>query len=228
MPITFGDVLKANIVLLGVALLGEQRQRDKFIGAMSTEVDITPVIGGSLSPLSVIGAPIGGETGLTMHLRKDHIRIDSLPSRTLIEKEYPTLDDLNRLADIVSDAISLTDTENQALTAFGFNMDIVYLPEGGEPAAKYLAERLFPHQRSAVEGCVLTGGIGRLSYEGGDTKWNFIVEPRGNDPSGQRVFLSLNLHRDRQQLPDRVEILESLRETWNRLQDYANQLDREA
>lgn len=218
MPIEFLDALRANIVLVGITLLGEQPRRDIFAEMVDTEIDLQQVASGIL-PL----AP--GETGLSIQLRKDHIRIDSLPSRTVIEKEYPAFDDLERLAEIAGYAISLTNLEEQTLTAFGFNLDLVYRPGGEESAASYLAERLFPHQGSALEGCALVAGVGRLVFKGADGQWMFTIEPRGNDPSARRVFLGLNLHKDEPRIPSQEEILGSLQQAWRHLRDFATQLD---
>ena len=228
MPIESQDVLKINIVLVGVALLAEQEQRDSFTNAVGTEMDLETIVSGPLLPLPGIGGPAGGETGWSMRLRRDSIRIDSLPSRTTIEKEYPDFDNLVHLADVTGRAISLTDLEGQALTAFGFNVESVYRSAGDEPSAAYLAKRLFPNQQRAIDGCVMTRGAGQLTFEGGGAKWTITMGPRANDPSGRRVFLGFNLHRDSEQVPDQQEILGSLEQVWKHSLGFAAQLDAEA
>ena len=228
MPIESQDMLKINIVLVGVALLAEQEQQDSFANAVGTEMDLETIVSGRLFPLPGIGGPAGGETGWSMRLRRDRIRIDSLSSRTTIEKEYPESDNLERLADITGRAISLTDLEGQALTAFGFNVESVYRPASDESSAEYLAKRLFPNQQGAIDGCVMTGGAGQLTFEGGGAKWTITMGPRANDPSGRRVFLGFNLHRDSEQMPDQQEILRSLEQVWKCSLDFAAQLDAKA
>ena len=226
MPIEFGDVLKANIVLAGVTLLSEQAQRDE-LAKTGMEFDLEQVISGPvLFPSVLTGTPVNAESGLALHLRRDRIQVVSLPTRTLIEREYPAFDDLERLADVAGQAIDLTDLREQKLTAFGFNIDRVYRPPGDMPSEKYLGERLFPHLQPPIEGFVLAGGGGRVTFGGEEgILCTATMEPRANDPSGLRVFLSLNLHKNRQQAPNRDEILDSLQQVWARSQDFAVRLD---
>ena len=229
MPVEFGDVLKANIVLAGVALLGQQAQRDE-LAKTGVEFDLESVISGQ-SPLPPLltGATANVESGVALNLRRDRILVLSLPTRTLIEREYPAFDDLERLTEVAGQAIDLTDLGEQKLTAFGFNVDLLYRPPGDMPSDKYLGERLFPHLQSPIEGSVLVGGGGRVTFDAGEgIRWTATVEPRANDPSGLRVFLSLNLQKNRQQVPNRTEILDSLRQAWARSRDFAVRLDAEA
>ena len=235
MPIELEDVLKANVVLLGVALLGEQHQRDKFAGLVGTEIisetliSSEMLISGAVPLRPTIGSPTNvAETGLVLNLHRDRIQLISAPSRTSIERQYPTFDDLERLAEVGGYAIDLTDLRGQTPIVFGFNIEAVYRQTEETPSERYLAERLFSHRRFGIEEWSLVGGGGKLSFEGNDGRWTFTVEPRGNDPSGRRVYLSLNLHRDRQQAPNREGILISLQEMWRRSQDFATQLDASA
>ena len=215
------------MVLVGVVLLSEQHQRDRFADLIDTEISTEMLVGSSVPPRPTIGSPVNvGETGLKLDLDRDRIQLVSVPSRSSIERQFPTFGDLERLADVAGYAIDLTDLQGQTPVAFGFNIELVYRQTEEKPAERYIAERLFFHQRLGIEEWTLVGGGGKLSFEGNDARWNFTVEPRANDPSGQRVYLSLNLHRDRQQVPDREEILVSLQEIWNRSQEFAIQLDK--
>ncbi|MDE2837603.1 MAG: hypothetical protein OXL97_08880 [Chloroflexota bacterium] len=221
MPIEFQDVLKINIVLVGMHLLNEQHQRSAFATAVGEEVEPEPIFSGPIFPLPLPGV----EAGLAMQLRKDRIRIDSLPSRTVIEQEYPTHDSLERLTEVAAHAIGLTDLGDQTMTAFGLNIEQVYRHPGEKPTEMYLAEKLFPHQQLFFKELVLTAGAGRFTYEGDDNKWNFVVEPRANDATNRKVFMSLNLHRDQQQVPNREEILDLFQQVWNRSRELATRLD---
>lgn len=226
MPIEFEDVLKANVVMVGVVLLGDQQQREKFVDLVETEVISEMLVGGSIPPQPTVGTPANAaETGLVLRLRRDRIQVVSAASRTLLERQYPTFEDLKRLAEIAGHAIDLTDLEGQAPTAFGFNIELVYRQSEDKSSEKYIAERLFSHQRFGIEEWILVGGGGKLSFEANGARWNFTVEPRANDVSARRVYLSLNLHRDRQHVPNREEILSSLQEVWERSRDFAIQLD---
>ncbi len=225
MPIEFQDVLKTNLVLLGVNLLNEQHRREAFVSMSGTEVDVEPILQGPVLPLPIVGNASGPETGLSLNMRRDRIRIDSLPSRTSIEQEYPRREDLERLTEVMNHAIELTDLENQVLTAFGFNIERVYRHTEEEPSEMYLANRLFSHQQGSLEGLTLAGGACKLGFIGDGAKWNFTLEPRANDPTNRKVFLSLNLHRDRPQAPGWEEIRDSLQQVWDRSEELATWLD---
>ena len=227
MPIEIQDVLKVSVVLAGVVLLGEQRQRDKFAELANSELIAEMLVSGPVPPpRPTIGGPANvAETGLLLNLLRDRIQLVSTPSRTSIERQYPNFDELNRLADVAGYAIDLTDLKGQVQSACGFNIEMVYGQTEEKPAETYIAERLFSHHGFGIEDWTLVGGGGKLSFQGEDARWNFAVEPRANDPSGLKVFLSLNLHRDTQQVPNREEILDSLQKIWNRSRSFATKFD---
>ena len=225
MPIEFQDVLKTNLVLVGARLLNEQHERDAFVSMAGTDVDVEPIIQGAVLPLSIVGNPVSAEAGLSLVLRRDRIRVDSLPARTHIEQEYPWREGLERLTDLMGLAIDLTNMETQVLTAFGFNIERVYRHAAEESSEMYLAKRLIPHLQGSLEGLTLAGGACKLSFASDGAQWNFVVEPRANDPTNRKVFLSLNLHRSRPQVPSREEVLDSLHQIWDRSEEFARQLD---
>jgi hypothetical protein len=165
------------------------------------------------------------DTGLVFNLHRDRIQIVSAQSRTTIERQYPTFEDLGRLAEVAGYAIDLTDLDEQTQTASGFNIGLVYRHPEEVASQRYIAERLFHHERFGMEDWTLVGGAGRISFEGNDARWSVSLEPRAEDTSGRRVFLSLNLHKDTQQVPNREEILDSLQEIWRRSRDFATQFD---
>ena len=71
MPIEFEDVLKANVVMVGVVLLGDQQQREKFVDLVETEVISEMLVGGSIPPQPTVGTPANAaETGLVLRLRR--------------------------------------------------------------------------------------------------------------------------------------------------------------
>ena len=223
MAIEFQEVLNTGVVLAGVALLGEEQQRDKFADAVQSETHWELIV---QEPQPGIGGPTNvGETGVALHLLKDRIRLISTSSRASIDRQYPLLDDLVRLAEVAGHAIDHTSFEGQTLIAIGFNIQLIYRPSEETPSERYIADRLFSHRCFANEEWALVGGGGKLSFEGQGARWNFTVEPRANDSSSRRIFLSLNMHRDTQQIPNREEILSSLQEVWNRSRDFAVQLD---
>ena len=226
MPVEFQDVPKASIVFAGVVLLGEQPQRDKFANLVDTEIMSEMVVSGPAPTGSTPGSPANvGEAGLVLTLHRDRIQIISASSRTAIERQYPSFDDLGRLADVAGHAIEATELEGQRQVAYGFNIELVYRPEEEASSEQYIAERLFSNRQFGIEDWPLVGGGGKFSFEGNDATWNLTVEPRANDNSGKRVYLSLNLHRNSQQIPNREEILASLHEIWERSHKFATDLD---
>ena len=227
MPIEFQDVLKINVVLAGVVLLGEQHQREQFAELADSELVSEMLVSGPVPPpRPTIGGPANvAETGLLLNLLRDRIQLVSTPSRSSIERQYPKFDELSRLAEIAGYAIDLTDLKRQVQSACGFNIEMVYRQTAEKPSETYIAERLFSRHNFGIDECTLVGGGGKLSFQGKDARWNFAIEARANDPSGRKVYLSLNLHRDTQQVPNREEILNSLQDIWNRSHRFAAQFD---
>jgi hypothetical protein len=226
MPVEFQDVPKATIVLAGVVLLGEQSQRDKFADLVDTEIMSEMVVSGPVPTGPAPGSPANvGEAGLVLTLHRDRIQVISAPSRTAIERQYPSFGDLERLAEVAGHAIDATELGGQRQIAYGFNIELVYRHGEEVSADQYLAYRLFSNRQFGIEDWPLIGGGGKFSFESSDARWNLTVEPRANDTSGKRVYLSLNLHRDSQQVPDREEISDALREIWERSHKFANELD---
>lgn len=222
MTIALQDVLKTNIVLAGVQLLKEPHQRDAFADAVGEEVEPEIILSGAALSLPLVSP----ESGFAIPLRKERTRVESLPSRTIIEQSYPVLESLERLAEVAAHAINLTNQDDpQTLTAFGINTDMVYRHSEEMPSEQYVAEKLFPHQRFFFDDLSLAFGLGRFSYTSEDTQWNFGLEPRANDSTSRKVFMSLNLHVDRQQAPDQEEILGLFRQAWDRSWDLAKRLD---
>ena len=226
MPVEFQDVLKANVILAGVILLAEQDQRDKFAGLVDTEIVSEMLVTGPVPPIPAIGGSANvAETGLVLTLHRDRIQVVAAQSRTSIERQYPTYADLERLAEVATYAIDCTGPEELVPDAFGFNIEIVYRPTEENASGNYIAERLFPNKTFGIDDWNLVAGAGKLTFEGNDALWNFTLEPRANDSSARRVYLSLNLHRNKRLLPTHEEILHSLQEIWERSRTFATLLD---
>lgn len=226
MSINIQDILKVNVVLAGVCLLRDPPQRDAFAASIESDVITQPIAPIPFPGLSMPGFPASLLEGsdFTVNLPRDRIELVSQESQSSVEREYPTtIDDLDRLAEVTNQAIYLTDLTGQLPVAYGFNIQLVYLPTVDERSGEYLAKRLF--RQFGLEGWTLTGGSARMSFNLADALYNFVVEPRGQDPTSPKVFLSLNLHKEKQQIPSRDEIEVSLRDIWVRSQQFANQLD---
>lgn len=218
MAVEVQDVLKANLVLVGVGLLTKSEELDAFRNAVGTEVEMAPnlFLGGPLPNIEASG---------TVTLSRDRTVVDVSPSRSTVAREYPSFEDLGRLADVAGYAIAKTGLGDQRLRAFGYNIELVYDQDSGLPAVRYLADRLFAPEISRNEGWRLVGGAGRLVFDEGGKPRNITVEPRLNDPSTTKIFMSLNVHENDQRLPDAGEIKKSLEETWGQAHEFVNRLD---
>ena len=220
MAVEVQDVLKANIVLLGVELLTSgPEELDAFRDAVDTEVGIAPnlVLGGPLPNIEASG---------TLTLNRDRIVVEISPSRSTIAREYPSFEDLGRLAEVAGYAIAETDLGDRRPRAFGYNIELVYDQDSGLPAVRYLADRLFAAEISSNEGWQLIGGAGRLVFEDENGKpRNITIEPRFDDRAPTKISMILNVHENEQRLPAEDEIKNSLEETWRQAHEFVNRLD---
>ena len=152
--------------------------------------------------------------------------VHSYSVRTVIEQDYPVGDDLERLAGVVGYAIECTNPDRVALTAFGVNLQMSFASDSGLFGQRYIAERLYGGRILGDKTWTLFGGTGRVFYESEDgTIWNFNLEPRGNDPTNQRVYLGVNMHMSEPTDLGGDVILTNLREVWKQTQCFAVRLD---
>ena len=217
MTVTIQDVLKANLVLVGISLLNKPADLEKFKDTVDSEV-----VGRALIPN--ISSSVA-EAARVFTLQKDRISLDLSPSRSVISRDYPQKDNLDRLARVAALAISNTDLEGRTSQAFGYNIELVCEQDSGRPAFAYLAERLFAPNFSANEGWKLVGGAGKLLFESNGKRWLVSVEPRFGEEASERIFLSLNLHIGGGGLPNEAEITNSLLETWEQAHSFLSRLD---
>ena len=217
MAVEFQDAIKADLVLVGLGLLGQPSEFESFKQVVRTDV----TVGHSM----VIDAQTNvTEPGRAISLNRDRIILEASPFRSTIRRDYPELRDLDRLAEVAGHAISLTENVN-GLRAFGYNLEIVY-DQTSEPTAQlYLATRLLAGQLPYRDTWKLIGGAARAIYAEGDNQWQISLEPRFNDPSTTKIFLQLNLHKDETSPPAEHEIRTSLHQAWEQAQDFAHRLD---
>jgi hypothetical protein len=221
MAATVSEVLKVDLVLVGIGLIKTPEELSAFRSAVGsdvmTEASLTANIPSGIT-----------EPSRSLAMNRERITLDFSPSRSVIRRDYPSLGDLGdlaRLAQVAWLAISNTDLADQKPRAFGYNIELIYDQDSGLPAFLYLADRLFASASFVVEGGHLIGGAGRLIFEGGGKRWTIAIEPRFNDNETTRIFLTLNLHRSEQRLPDEKEIYESLQEAWEQACSFVNRLD---
>jgi len=212
------EVIRVNLVLMGLELLSEANQVNAFSEAVGTEV--TP--GANLAFTIPSGTP---EPVARLELSSERIALEIGINRTIIERSYPSADDLQRLAEV---AILATDTSelNDALPgAYGFNLEMVYHQDSGEDTFNYLGNRLFGNSFLAIPEWTLVGGIGRQMYTSPAGRWDVLVEPRFQKLDTKKVFLRLNLHVECQAFLDHNQVLESLEGVWDQAHEIVQHID---
>ena len=225
MATTVYDIVKANLVLLGVGLLNTPEEAERFENDLDADLQVE---------LGIIG--MGGgmpEPSRKIILNRERIILTVSPSRTSIDKEYPSrespLADFDELAKVAHCAISNTASEGRdSLAAFGYNVEMVFDQDSGQPALQYLGNRLFGNRSFGKEGQKLVGGTGQLilSDEGGQ-RWTITVRPRSGDEKEPRITVGLNLHFSEQRPPDAEEIKTSLKEVWLGAKNFMERLDQQ-
>ena len=219
MGVTTQDVLKANLVLVGLQLLSEPADFEEFRQLVATDV-VTAGVG------LVTNVPAGvTEPGFIHTLNRDRITLDLSKARSVITRDYPSQTDLHRLADVAAHAIRRSSFTDQRPAAFGYNLELVYEQHSASKSFNYLSQRLFNPSLFGRNGWNLIGGFGKLHYQDGSRRWVITVEPRFHDEQTMRVFLSLNLHISEQRCPDDEEIKKSLQEMWNQAHNIPEWLD---
>ena len=213
------DVVRANLVLVGCRLLGQPEEFDEFRQAIKADVQMAQA--GLIANIASGMA----EPGQTLALQRDRITIELSPSRSIISREYPSRDDLRRLAEVSAQAISHTSLEGSQPRAFGFNIDIVFEQDSEETAFAYLSRQLFGAESLGNEDWQLVGAAGRLIFDDNGRHWTINLEPRFHEEHEKRVFLSGNLHLSDRPLPNEDEIVSYLEEAWDETHQFVRHLD---
>lgn len=219
MAITIHNVLNANVVLAGISLLNIPSELKAFMDGINVDevVSNASLLRRDLFP--------NVDAERTFSLGKERITLDISLSRSILRRDYPEWEDLERLAEVAGHAIAKTDLQGRSPHAFGYNLELVYTQCSGQPAGRYLAERLFAPNLLGNEGEQLLGGTGRLTFQNGEKVWMVNLEPRFNEKDTAKVFLSLNLHQNEQRMPDENEIRASLHEIWKQARQFATRVD---
>ena len=214
------DILKVNIVFVGVQLLKNPEKVKAFSDAIGTEAIVSET--GLVLGLS----PKGPEPGLRLSLHRERITIDNIGDRTVIEREYPDHDDLPRLTEVAGFALNHSDLVGQATTTYGYNIEMVYDQLSQTPSFQYLGERLFGKSDFNVGDWRFIGGAGWLAFDSEDGSWQIKLEPRFNDMETSKVFMSLNMHKAEQRVPSTADFQNDLGRVWNQAHDFVQCLDR--
>ena len=218
MAVKIQDVVRANLVLLGLRLINTPNELQAFKSAVSTDVQVA---GASL----VANIPTGvTEPGRVLTLNRDRITLDLSPSRAAINRDYPERRDLRRLAEVAWQAINTSSDASVQPQAFGFNIELIFDQDSGTNAFGYLSGRLFDVEHLGITGWQFVGGAGRLIFDDSGRRWTINLEPRFNDNNESRVFLGVNLHIGGQTLLDEAGIRLSLEEVWDNSRDFVRRL----
>lgn len=222
MSTSIEDVLKINMVLVGVELLADQAAQNQFTRSVGTEATLGTIIQGSV-PTTLL--PPDLTTGRSIALERDRITIGLAPDRALIERQFPQYDSLRRLSEVIDLALQSTRGIESRPRAFGYNIELVYTQTSGLDAQRYLAGRLFPGKRLGNPGWDLVGGAAKLLFLDNASQWTVSLDRRVNDPTGKNVFLGLNLHKEESYIPDVSEVLDGLQDIWKQAHEFVMHLD---
>ncbi len=214
------DILHADIVLVGVSLLQNEDEREKFTRNIDGAEVITMEVGQTL-PGDV---QIPHQT--TIKIERDRITITLSQGRTIIRRDYPSRlrleEDLEHLSGVIVSAIRHSEWASQPLTGFGYNMSCVFNPGLEEPAVSYIRRMLF---RTMLDGELL-GGTARLyALDRQDRRLTFDIQPRpAEDLRTRHLYVGLNMHSVSNRMPKPESILPSLLELKNRIVRFMSNL----
>ena len=221
MEIELDDILKVNIVLLGIQILSTPEQRQAFRESVETEVIEGPQGGIGVT----IGISPGGVVPETapmplppLVLNRERITLLGVPGRSDIIKDFPSDDqDITRLTNIAQRAIECSDLREQPLQAYGFNLDAVY--NLSVSAGSFLSQHILQPGLFEDSGYRVVGGASNLQLMKDSHMWNIRIEPRLGNFETKKVFVSFNLHRDSQAIPTEAELHNSLSEVWTQAKE---------
>lgn len=215
MAIEIQDVLKADIVLVGVNLLNTRESLNSFIDSVDKEVAVEPFS----------AAPNYPASSIRIVFDRDRISIVLTEGASIIAQEYPNREGLAQLTEIAGQAIDHTRDVDEMLGAIGFNIDLMYDQDSGVEASAYIADRLLTEDAFGSGGWRLAAGANRSIIQTDGQRITQIVAPRFNDPSTTKIFMSLNLHTETTKMPDLSEVLASLQHAWALIHKFPVEFD---
>ena len=220
MAVEVQDVLSVDAVFVGLELLRNNDEIAACSTALGSEI-ITEVAG------LLLGSPqsTSGQARL-LKIPRARMLMETSAHRTRAMREYPaSIDDVDSVVQLTTQAIANTDLQAAVPSSFGFNIELVYNQDSGENAFTYLGQRLFARASDLNEKWGHVGGSGKLVAHEGNWEWTISLEPRFQAADAEKVFLSANLHVPESRMPNAGEMKTMLERLWTGVHDLIAKLD---
>lgn len=220
------DVISVNATFVGIELLPTEEAVQGFRDGLDTEVSSSVAAAMAAAVVASAEPGIAGQARV-LSIDKDRISLTLSSDRSIIQRDYPVVNDLPLLARVTGAAIANTDMSSAKPRAFGYNIQLVFSQDSERFARKYLSTRIFPKDYPRNSDWHLRDGSAKLNYQDdGGKLWTATIEPRFNDPNTPHVFLSLNMHIGEPRMPDTPEIAEHLETLWASAVSFVQSVDR--
>lgn len=212
MTVTVRDVLKADLVLVGVQLLNSATEIREFRSSIGATVHVGS--GAAIDPATGASLPATG-----VALQRERIVISSLTDRTTVIKEFPSLEDprpdWRRFAQVTALANEVSDDANKNPRSFGYNFGLLFDVDYEQGAPNFLAHRALSQGPFGNPDWGLIGGAAMMMFDDGSRRWTFNLQPQpAGDPSTAIMGLDVNLHVNEGRIPGEDEIDRALNEIW--------------
>ena len=171
----------------------------------------------------LLGGPSNvAEPGRSIALNRDRIELELSASRSTISREYPTVAELARLAEVISAAFHASRLGFEDLWTYGYNFEMTYDLPTGASAFRHVGRSLFG---ALTLGGSPLGGAGNVVIEEDGDVWDLTLESRFRDRDTSTVFVRLNLHREQQPLPTQEAIEMEFESVWKQAERFVNRLN---
>ena len=216
------EIINVSLVLLNQDVFNDSTQLQAFQEAVGVDVRIE---GGMAANLST------GQThpNRIVHLDRDRISLNLSQPRSVITRQFPSVDslrsDLDQFSSVVECAFEASNL-TQVRCDFGYNADMVFDHGTEDTAQEFLGGRLLNHRLLNQPGRKFMGGTCRVVIEDTFGLWTYNFEPRAGDLQRRRVFVGTNLHNDQQPLPGKKTISDSIERVVNSVIEMMGRLDK--
>ena len=224
MDLQVEDIIKMNVVLAGVQLLASPVEKAAFSVSVNAEVReaLTEGFAVSFGPSGISTLQPSVAKPSILALQKERITLDLAPGLSSISREYPEKSDIERLAEVASLAMSHSDLRSQELQAYGFNLEVVCGLPYGRTVIEFLTSNVYDANITRNVRYQLAGGTSRIIFMSEDSRWELGIEPRFGDVSSNKIFMTLNLHKQTGLLPSSEDLRKSLYCVWEHAQVFAS------